>query len=309
MRTLLGVVVVLAGLVVASSSVRADDLKGEIKIDGSSTVYLISEAMATHFKKSNPKVQVSVGISGTGGGFKKFMAGETDISDASRPIKPAEIEGCKKAGIEYVEFQVAWDGITVVVHPENSWAKKMTVAQLKKIWNPDTPAKMWSDVDPSWPKEEIKLFGPGPDSGTFDYFTEAINGMERVTRKDYEASQNPDVLVKGVAGNKYALGYFGLAYFEDNKDKLASVAVAAKEGGDFVLPSKETVLKQTYKPLSRPLYIYVKKASFKRPEVQEFVRFYLRRNDLVEQAKYIPTTALQRSTEQEKFEGALKDLK
>jgi phosphate transport system substrate-binding protein len=309
MRTLLGMVLVLAGLGVASSCVRADDLKGEIKIDGSSTVYLISEAMATHFKKEHANVQVSVGISGTGGGFKKFMAGETDISDASRAIKPAEAEGCKKAGIEYVEFHVAWDGITVVIHPENNWAKKMTVAQLKKIWNPDTPAKQWSDVDPSWPKEEIKLFGPGPDSGTFDYFTEAINGMERVTRKDYEASQNPDVLVKGVAGNKYALGYFGLAYYEDNKDKLAAVAVAAKEGGDYVLPSKETVLKQTYKPLSRPLFIYVKKASFKRPEVQEFVRFYLRRSDLVEQAKYIQTTALQRSSEQDKFEGALKGLK
>jgi phosphate transport system substrate-binding protein len=309
MRAWFGMVLVLAGLVTAAACVRADDLKGEIKIDGSSTVYLISEAMATHFKKEHANVQVSVGISGTGGGFKKFMAGETDISDASRAIKPAEAEGCKKNGIDYVEFQVAWDGITVVIHPDNTWAKKMTAAQLKKIWNPDTPAKLWSDVDPKWPKEEIKLFGPGPDSGTFDYFTEAINGMEKVTRKDYEASQNPDVLVKGVAGSKYALGYFGLAYYEDNKDKLAAVAVAAKDGGDYVLPSKETVLSKTYLPLSRPLFIYVKKTSFKRPEVQEFVRFYLRRNDLVEAARYIQTTTRQRNEQQDKFEAALKELK
>jgi phosphate transport system substrate-binding protein len=302
-------VLLLAGLAMATSNARAADLKGEIKIDGSSTVYLISEAMATHFKKEHPDVQVSVGISGTGGGFKKFMVGETDISDASRPIKPAEIEGCKKNGIDYVEFHVAWDGITVVIHPENTWAKQLTTAQLKKIWNPDSPAKLWSDVDPKWPKEEIKLFGPGPDSGTFDYFTEAINGMEKVTRKDYEASQNPDVLVKGVAGNKYALGYFGLAYYEDNKDKLVAAGIADKDGGNFVLPSKDTVLKRTYTPLSRPLFIYVKKTSLKRPEVQEFVRFYLRKSELVEQAKYIQTTNLQRGEQQEKFEEAVKNLK
>jgi len=302
-------VLVLAGLAMASSFGRADDLKGEIKIDGSSTVYLISEAMATNFKKEHANVNVSVGISGTGGGFKKFMAGETDINDASRAIKPAEADGCKKAGIDYVDFQVAWDGITVVIHPENTWAKKMTVAQLKKIWHPEMKAQKWSDVDPSWPKEEIKLFGPGPDSGTFDYFTEVINGQEKLTRVDYEANQNPDVLVKGVAGNKFALGYFGLAYYEDNKAKLAAVAVAAKDGGDFVLPSKETVLNKSYQPLSRPLFIYVKKTSFKRPEVQEFVKFYLRRNDLVEQAKYIQTTTRQRNEQQDKFEAALKDLK
>jgi phosphate transport system substrate-binding protein len=283
--------------------------KGEIKCDGSSTVYLITEAVATNFKKQNPDVQISVGISGTGGGFKKFAAGETDISDASRKIKPAEQEACQKNKIDFVELQVAWDGLTVVIHPDNTWAKSLTVDQLKKIWHPDTAAKKWSDVDPTWPKEEIKLFGPGPDSGTFDFFTEAINGKEKVSRTDYQASEDDNTIVSGVEGNKYALGYFGLAYYEENKAKLQAVAIVAKDSGKAVLPTPETVLDKTYKPLSRPLFIYVNKASLARPEVVEFVKFYLRRNDLVKSAKYIPLNQRQLTTQQDLFDGVLPGAK
>lgn len=296
------------GLVGGPAPVRADELKGEIKIDGSSTVYLITEAVASAFKKERPNVRVTVGISGTGGGFKKFSAGETDISDASRPIKPTEVEACKKNGVDYVELQVAWDGLSVVIHPQNSWAKKMTVAQLRKIWHPDEAARKWSDVDPSWPAEPIKLYGAGPDSGTFDFFTEAINGKEKLSRKDYTPSEDDNVLVSGVAGNKYAMGYFGLAYYEENKDKLGIVAVAAKDGGPYVLPTEKTVLNKSYKPLGRPLFIYVKKTSLKRPEVQEFVRFYLRRADLVGQAKYVKTSTRIRNEQVDKLEAALKEL-
>jgi phosphate transport system substrate-binding protein len=298
----------LAGTALLASSALADDLKGEIKVDGSSTVYLITEAMVANFSKEHPGVKISVGVSGTGGGFKKFANGETDINDASRPIKPAEIMACKDNNIRYLELQVAWDGLAVINHPENTWAKKLTVEQLRKIWHPDSAAKKWSDVDPSWPNETIKLFGPGPDSGTFDYFTEAINGKEKLTRKDYEANQNPNVLVKGIEGSKYALGYFGLAYYEENKDKLQLVAVAEKEGAPYVLPSKETVLDKSYKPLSRPLFIYVKQTALKRPEVEQFVRFYLRRGDLVTTARYVEMNTRTQRGVQDKFEKALKDV-
>lgn len=275
-------------------SVRAQEkLKGEIKIDGSSTVYLITEAVATNFKKLNPDVSISVGISGTGGGFKKFASGETDISDASRKIKPAEIENCKKNNIDFHEFQIAWDGLAVVVNKENDWARKMTVDQLRKIWHPDFAAKKWSDIDPAWPAEPIQLYGPGPDSGTFDYFTEAVNGKEKVTRNDYTASEDDNTLVQGVSRNKYALGYFGLAYYEAHKDKLVAVAIAAKEGDPYVTPSAETVLSNTYRPLSRPLFIYVKSSSLKRPDIRAFVEFYLRRTDLISASKYVPLSALQ----------------
>lgn len=287
---------------------RAADLKGEIKVDGSSTVYLITEAVASAFKKEHPSVKITVGISGTGGGFKKFAAGETDISDASRPIKPGEIEACQKNGVEFIELQAAWDGLSVVIHPENTWARKMTVAQLKKIWAPDSKVKRWSDVDPTWPAEPIKLFGAGPDSGTFDFFCEAINGKEKAHRKDYTPSEDDNVTVSGVAGNKYAMGYFGLAYYEENKDKLAVVAIAAKGGGPHFAPSEKTVLNKTYSPLGRPLFIYVKKSSLKRPEVQEFVRFFLRRTDLVTEAKYIKTGTRVRNEQLDKLEAATKDL-
>lgn len=288
---------------------RQPKLTGEIKSDGSSTVYLIAEAMAANLKHEHPGLRISVGISGTGGGFKKFAAGETDISNASRKIKPAEAEACSKNGVEYVELQVAWDGLSVIVHPENTWAKKMTVEQLRMIWHPDTAAKKWSDVDASWPNEDIRLFGPGPDSGTFDFFTDAINGKEKTSRKDYQASEDDNTIVQGVSGNKYALGYFGLAYYEENKDKLGLVAVATDAKAEFVLPSPETVLSQSYKPLSRPLFIYVSKAALKRPEIAEVARFYLRRGDLVKASKFIPLTDRQQIEQQDLLEAAVQAVK
>lgn len=287
----------------------AAQLEGDIKVDGSSTVYPITESMAANFRKNYPDVRITVGISGTGGGFKKFAAGETDISDASRPITPPEVEACAKNGIDFVEFQVAWDGLTVVINKENTWARNMTVEQLRKIWHPDTAVKNWNEVDPNWPDEEIKLFGPGSDSGTFDYFTEAINGKEKVSRKNYIASEDDNIIVNGVVGNKYALGYFGLAYYAENKEKLTAVAISPREGEPAVSPSIETVLDKTYRPLSRPLFIYVKKSSLKRPEVRAFLEYYLRRDDLISQAGYIRLTADEQFANQEKLQTAVAETK
>ncbi len=296
----------LAGVVSVTALVRAADLSGEIKCDGSSTVYLITEAVATQFKKQNARVNITVGISGTGGGFKKFAAGETDIQDASRKIKEPEAEACKKGGVEFSELQVGWDGLAVVVNKQNTWAKKLSMAQLRKIWHPDSQksVKKWSDVDPGWPNEEIKLYGAGPDSGTFDYFTEAVNGKEKLSRTDYQASEDDNTLVAGVEGNKYALGYFGVAYYVQHKEKLTAVEVAAKDGADFIPPTPENVLSNKY-PISRPLFIYAKKKSLERPEVKEFVKFYLRRSDLVSQVGYVPMNARQQLAVQKKFEEAI----
>ena len=298
-----------AALLVAAAPACAGDknVAGEIKVDGSSTVYLITEAMATQFKQLHPRVNITVGISGTGGGFKKFAAGEIDISDASRKIKDAEAQKCKDNGIAFTELQVAWDGLAVILHKDNTWATKMTLDQLKKIWHPDTGdfkhAKTWRDVDPSWPNEEIQLYGAGPDSGTFDYFTEAVNGKEKLIRTDYRASEDDNNTVQGVARNKYAIGFLGVAYYEVNKGTLTAAALADKKG-NHVLPEAKTVLSRQY-PLSRPLYIYVKDGSLKRPEVAEFTKFYLRRSDLVSAAKYVPLSALQQRLEQKKLEKAL----
>jgi phosphate transport system substrate-binding protein len=295
-------VAALIGVTAVTAVVNAQDLAGEIKADGSSTVYLITEAVANQFKRANPKVNITVGISGTGGGFKKFAAGETDIQDASRKIREPEAEACKKNGIDFIELQVAWDGLAVVVNKQNTWAQKLTIAQLKKMWHPDSQnsVKKWSDVDPSWPNEEIRLYGPGPDSGTFDYFTEAVNGKEKLSRTDYQASEDDNNLVAGVAGNKFALGYFGVAYYEAHKDRLIACEIA-KEGTAFVPPTPDNVLTNKY-PLSRPLFIYVKKKSLDRPEVKEFVKFYLRRSDLVSQVKYVPLNVRQQLAVQKKFE-------
>jgi phosphate transport system substrate-binding protein len=302
----LGLLGICGGLLITAAGMAATgELKGEIKADGSSTVYLITEAMATNFKRAHPGVNISVGISGTGGGFKKFGAGETDISNASRPIKPPEIENCKTHGIEYVELQVAWDGLTVVIHPENTWAETMSVEQLKKLWSPGSTVKRWSELDPSWPNEEIQLYGAGPDSGTFDYFTEAINGKEKASRTDYRASEDDNVLVKGVAGNKYALGYFGFAYFDENRDKIKAVKIIEKPGAPAIAPSVESISTRTYRPLSRPMFIYVKKSSLKRPEVQEFVRFCLKRGDLVKASRYVQMNARLQLAMQERLDKAL----
>jgi phosphate transport system substrate-binding protein len=301
----------IAGLLAVGAalpSLGQQSLSGEIKVDGSSTVYLITEKMASAFRTIHPKVQISIGVSGTGGGFKKFANNETDINDASRPIRPAEAQVCRQNGVEFLELKVGLDGLAVIIHPENTWARKMTVEQLHQIWRPDNPAKRWSDVDPTWPQEKIELYGAGTDSGTFDYFTEAINGKEKVSRPDYNATEDDNVTVNGVARSKYALGYLGVAYYEENRERVVAVAIRDRNGKDYYLPTRENVLKGLYKPLSRPLFIYVKVASLRRPEVREFVRFYLRRNDLVRKSGYIELPLVQRLEEQEKFEKALSQL-
>lgn len=270
----------------ADDKAAAQKLAGEIKIDGSSTVFPITEAVAEEFKKINPDVNTTVGISGTGGGFKKFTVGETDISDASRPIKDKEKKVAEENKIEYIEIPVAYDGLSVVVNKDNTWVDKLTVEELKKIWEPESKVKKWNQIRPEWPDMEIKLYGPGTDSGTFDYFTEAINGKEKASRSDYTPSEDDNVLVQGVAGDKGALGYFGFAYYVENKDKLKIVPIDAGTGA--VAPEEKTINDGTYKPLSRPLFIYVSKAALQRPEVKEFVKFYLTEGPkLVPQVGYI----------------------
>jgi phosphate transport system substrate-binding protein len=261
-----------------------------IKIDGSSTVYPITEAVAEEFQKMKKgSVKVTVGISGTGGGFKKFSRGETDISDASRPIVKKEVEACKEAGIEYIELPVAYDGIAVMVNPKNNWVTSMSPADLKKIWEPAAEGKMtkWNQVNSKWPDSPLKLYGPGVDSGTFDYFTEAIVGKSRASRGDFTASEDDNVLVQGIASDRGALGFFGYAYYAENMDKLKIVPVDGGKGP--VTPSEKTIMDGTYEPLSRPIFIYVNKKSAEKPEVKEFVEFYLKNAPkLVKQVKYVP---------------------
>lgn len=248
-------------------------VSGEVKIDGSSTVYPITEAVAEEFIVTNPDVRVPVGVSGTGGGFKKFIAGEIDINDASRSIKDEEAEAAKAAGVEYEELEVAYDGLSILVNPENTWVDSLTVEELKKIWEPNSTVKNWSDVRAEWPAEAIKLYAPGTDSGTFDYFTETINGESGAIRQDFTASEDDNILVQGIAGDKNAIGFFGFAYYEENQDKLKLVKI--DNGNGPVEPSFETIQDGSYAPLSRPLYIYVNKASLAKPEVKTFVQFYI----------------------------------
>jgi phosphate transport system substrate-binding protein len=252
-------------------------LKGDIVIDGSSTVYPVTAAAAEEFRMYAKNVRVSVGISGTGGGFKKFCAGETAIQDASRPIDPAEVKTCADNKIEYIELPVAYDGLAVVVNPKNTWAQCMTVAELKKIWEPEAQGKItnWKQVRDSFPDKPLKLFGAGTDSGTFDYFTQAINGKEKASRGDFTASEDDNVLVQGVSGDENALGFFGYAYVVENQGKLKTVAVDNKGDGKCVEPSQATVKDGSYQPLSRPIFIYVKKSEASKPEVAGFVEFYL----------------------------------
>ena len=263
-----------------------------IKIDGSSTVYPITEAVAEEFQKAKKgTIKVTVGISGTGGGFKKFCRGEIDISDASRPILKKEMEICAQAGIKYIELPVAYDALTVVVHPSNTWAKSMTVAELKKIWEPAAQGVItkWNQVNPAWPDTPLKLFGAGSDSGTFDYFTEAIVGKAKSSRGDYTASEDDNVLVQGVSRDKNAIGYFGYAYYVENINKLKAVAIVEKEGKPAVLPSLETVKNDTYQPLARPIFIYVSDKAYDRPEIKEFIQFYLKQAPkLVAEVKFVP---------------------
>ena len=268
-------------------------LTGKITIDGSSTVFPITEAVAEEFNLANPGVDVTVGFAGTGGGFKKFCAGETDMNDASRPIKTtdtpdAKSEGtlCKEAGIEYVELGIATDALSIVVNKDNTWATCLTTAQLKAIWDEGSTVTKWSDVDPSFPADPIALFGPGADSGTFDYFTEVINGTAKKSRSDYTPSEDDNALVTGVAGDKNALGYFGFAYLEENLDKIKPVAVDSGTG--CVEPSADNVNQGKYKPLARPLFIYPSKKALARPEFVAFLNYYLENvNSFVEETGYI----------------------
>ncbi len=264
-----------------------------IQIDGSSTVFPVTEAVAEEFQKSKKgKVKVTVGISGTGGGFKKFCRGEIDISDASRPILKQEIEACKGSGVEFFELPVAYDALTVIVNPKNDWATSMTVAELKKIWEPAAQGKVtnWNQVRPKWPDAPLKLFGAGADSGTFDYFTEAIVGKAKSSRGDFTASEDDNVLVQGVANDRNALGFFGFAYYIENQKKLKAVAIDGGKGP--VAPSAKSVEDGTYQPLSRPIFIYVSKKALAKPEVKEFVEFYLKNAPaLVKEVKYVALPA------------------
>lgn len=270
-----------------------------IKIDGSSTVFPITEAVAEEFQTAKKgAVQVTVGISGTGGGFKKFCRGETDIQDASRPIQsskdpksPGEVEACKTAGIRFYEIPIAFDATAVVVNPKNTFVNNMTVDQLKKIWEPGAQGKImnWKDVDQSWPKTPLKLYGAGADSGTFDYFTEAVVGKSKSSRGDYTPSEDDNVLVKGIESDKGALGYLPYSYYESNKDQLKLIAIISPKTKKGVLPSRATVENGTYTPLSRPLFLYVSEKAYARPEVREFVEFYVKNaSRLVPEVKYVP---------------------
>jgi len=290
---------------------KDDKLEGEVKIDGSSTVYQISEAVAEEFKKSYSDVRVTVGLSGTGGGFKKFGRGETDINSASRPIKKEEIDLCNTNNIQYTDIQVAFDGLSVVVNPQNNWCNDITVAELKKIWEPEAQGKIkkWNQIRPEWPDQEIHLYGAGTESGTYDYFTEAIVGKSHSSRGDYTASEDDNVLVQGVSTDKNALGFFGFAYYDENKDKLKLVPVDDQKdenGKGPILPSIETVKDKSYSPLSRPLYFYVSSSAMKREEVQKFVSFYIEQAGmLAKEVGFIPMTDEEYGAQKSKFEEFL----
>jgi phosphate transport system substrate-binding protein len=271
------------------NTASAGNLSGSIAIDGSSTVGPLSEAAAELFREENPDVRITVGVSGTGGGFEKFCAGETDISDASRQIEQEEVDACKKEGIAYEEVQVANDGIAVVVNPENDWAQCLTVAELKKVWDKDSKVDNWNQVKAGFPDQGMKLFGAGTDSGTFDYFTEQVNGEEGRSRSDYSPSEDDNVTVQGVSGDKGNLGYFGLSYALENEGRVKTVEV---DGGDgCVAPTNETVQDGSYEPLSRPLFIYPSDKALQKEVVREFVQYYVDNYDAIaEQAQFVPLT-------------------
>ena len=306
----LGFMAVLAALAIVTScgtapkeEVKEDasQLTGSINIDGSSTVFPITEAVAEEYADKEKGVKVVVNYSGTGGGFKKFAKGETVINNASRPIKEKEIKACKEAGIEFIELTVAYDGLAVVINKENDWAKTITVAELKKLWEPAAKGTIntWADVRAGWPAEKINLYGPGTSSGTFDYFTEAIVGESGSCRTDYSPSEDDNVLVNGIVNDKNAMGYFGLAYYEENSDKLSVAGIDNGKGA--VKPSLETVKNGSYEPLSRPLFIYVNKGALAQPEVADFVDFYLQSSlELALEAGYIPLPESELAVEQAK---------
>ncbi|PCH78334.1 MAG: protein sphX [Flavobacteriaceae bacterium] len=279
-------------------------LSGTIRIDGSSTVYPITEAVAEEFREVAPKVKVTIGISGTGGGFKKFSRGETNLSNASRPIKDKEMAACATNNISYIELEVAYDGLAVLVNPKNDWVDSFTVEELKKIWEPAAQGVImkWNQIRPEWPNEEIHLFGPGVASGTYDYFTKAIVGKSGSSRGDFTASEDDHVLVQGIVGDKYALGFFGLAYYSENKEKLSLIGV--HNGTEVVKPTLETVSNGSYSPLSRPLFLYVNSTSVAAKEVVTFVEFYLKNaGELSKDVGYIPLPQEMYDTQIERFKA------
>ncbi|MDC0889322.1 PstS family phosphate ABC transporter substrate-binding protein [bacterium] len=282
-----------ASLVVSAVSIftlapaSAERLRGTVSIDGSSTVFPISEAVAEEFLAVQPRVRVTVGVSGTGGGFKKFLAGEIDINDASRPIKMKEVKQASASGIGFIELPIAYDGLSVVVNTKNDWVDHLTITELNKIWQPGSSVTRWSDVRDGWPETKIQLYGPGTDSGTFDYFTETINGKSGASRPDYTANEDDNALVRGISGDEGSLGYFGYAYYAANKDKLRVVAIDGGKGP--VAPTEITINNGTYAPLSRPVFIYVRPDALDRKEVRAFVDFYIESAPmLATEVGYIP---------------------
>ena len=295
MRNRTTLVTLIAALLVAcgggDGADTGDVLSGSIEIDGSSTVYPISQAVAEEYmRETRGDVRVTVGFSGTGGGFRRFCAGETEISNGSRAIKEDELELCRQAGVDPLELQIAIDGLAVVVNPANTFVQCLTVDELRRIWEPGSTLQSWSEVREGMPDEPLRLYGPGTNSGTFDYFTEAIMGEEDASRPDYAASEDDNVLVQGVGGDVNALGYFGYAYYIENESTLRAIGV--DNGNGCVEPTPETVMGGQYAPLSRPLFIYVDRAELERPEVAEFVRYYMEHAaDLVTEVGYVPMDA------------------
>lgn len=299
-------IAVIAALLTGCGQKRGaeDSLSGEVKIDGSSTVYPITEAIAEEYRVVQPNVRVTVGVSGTGGGFGKFSRNEIAINNASRPIKDSEIEECEKNNVGYVELSMAYDGLAVVVSKENDWVESLTVEELKRIWEPAAQGKLthWNQIRPEWPNAPLNLYGPGIASGTYDYFTEVIVGESGSSRGDYTASEDDNVLVQGVSGDKNALGFFGLAYFEENQERLKLVGV--DDGNGAVLPSYESVKDGSYTPLSRPVFIYVNSESVKNEAVVDFVEFYIdNASELVQDVGYISLPEAEYENQRAKFEA------
>jgi phosphate transport system substrate-binding protein len=307
MRKLIALAVLGTAVVAASATAGVSALSGTITADGSSTVGPYTTAAAEGFQKKNKGARVTVGISGTGGGFERFCRGETDLSNASRPLKAAEAVKCADAGVKYVAFTVANDGLSLVVNKQNTWASCLTVTELKKIWEPGSKINNWKDVRSGFPDVPLKLFGAGTDSGTFDYFTEAINGKAKASRSDYLATEDDNITVQGVEGERGALGYFGYSYYAENKDKLKVVAVNQEKGLGCIAPSIATVQGNKYKPLSRPLFIYAKRASFKRPVVAGFIG-YIFNNEraIAKQSRFISLTDKQLKKARYQYTQALK---
>jgi phosphate transport system substrate-binding protein len=284
-----------------------EQLSGRIRADGSSTVAPFTTLAAERFREENPDVRISVGVSGTGGGFERFCRGETDLSNASRPIEDEEKAVCRRKGVEYLELQVANDALSMVVNRDNDWVDCLSVAQLKAIWKPGSRVESWSDIDPAFPDEDLMLFGAGTDSGTFDYFTGEINGEEGASRTDYSATEDDNVIVRGVSGEKGALGYFGFSYYEQNREELKALEI--DDGGGCVGPSVESVQNGSYKPLSRPLFVYVKTKSLNRLEVETFVDFILaNEREIARGALFVPLTDAQLQKARDALDAAVLDV-